>query len=145
MLGVWQYVALLVALVGWFIALFRGSLPRGVHAFLARFVRYQAHVSAYVWLVAEPFPSFRGWPGTYPIDLEIAGPQPQNRWKTGFRIVLAIPAYVFASVLSTVLQIVGAARVDGGDRRRPRSEGDARPRPPTASATRRRPTPTCCS
>jgi 2-(1,2-epoxy-1,2-dihydrophenyl)acetyl-CoA isomerase len=106
-LALWQPVALAVALVGWFVALFRGSLPGGVHAFLARFVRYQAHVNAYTWLVAEPFPSFRGWPGAYPIDVEIAGPRVQNRWKTGFRIVLVIPAYVFASVLSTVLQIVG--------------------------------------
>ncbi len=107
LLGAWQSVALVVALVGWVIALFRGRLPRGVHDFLARFVRYQAHVNAYTWLVAEPFPSFRGWEGTYPVDVLIGPPLPQSRWKIALRIVLVIPAYVFMTVLAYVLQLVG--------------------------------------
>ena len=71
-----------------------------------RFVRYQAHVYAYTYLVADPFPSFRGWFGTYPIDVAIAPPAPQARWKTLLRIVWVIPAYVFAVVLGYVLEIV---------------------------------------
>ncbi|HET8607604.1 MAG TPA: DUF4389 domain-containing protein [Gaiellaceae bacterium] len=102
----WQIVALLVAIVSWFAALARGTVPRGLHEFLARFLRYQVHVNAYAWLVADPFPGFRGWPGTYPIDLVVAPPAPQTRWKTALRIVLAIPAYVFAYVLTYVLEIV---------------------------------------
>jgi 2-(1,2-epoxy-1,2-dihydrophenyl)acetyl-CoA isomerase len=105
-LSVWSIVALLVAIVDWFITLFRGHSPEGVHAFLARFVRYQAHVYAYTYLVADPFPSFRGWFGTYPIDVAIAPPAPQARWKTLLRIVWVIPAYVFAVVLGYVLEIV---------------------------------------
>jgi 2-(1,2-epoxy-1,2-dihydrophenyl)acetyl-CoA isomerase len=103
----WQVVALLAAIVGWFVALVRGRLPVGLHAFLARFVRYQAHVNAYAWLVAEPYPSFRGWEGTYPVDVLVAPPAAQERWKVAIRIVLAIPAYVFMTVLGYVLQIVG--------------------------------------
>lgn len=102
----WQIVALLVAIVSWFAALARGTVPGGLHEFLARFLRYQVHVNAYAWLVADPFPGFRGWPGTYPIDLVVAPPAPQTRWKTALRIVLAIPAYVFAYVLTYVLEIV---------------------------------------
>jgi 2-(1,2-epoxy-1,2-dihydrophenyl)acetyl-CoA isomerase len=102
----WSLVALLVAIAGWFVVLVRGSLPRSLHFFLARFLRYQAHVYAYEFLIAEPFPGFRGEPGSYPVDLVIAPPQPQNRWKAAFRLVLAIPAYVFASVLNSVLQVV---------------------------------------
>jgi hypothetical protein len=64
------------------------------------------HVNAYLLLVADPFPRFRGWPGTYPIDLEAPPPAPQSRWKTFFRIVLAIPALVLASVLGVVGLIV---------------------------------------
>jgi hypothetical protein len=105
-LSVWSIVALLVAIVDWFITLFRGRSPASVHAFLARFVRYQAHVYAYTYLVADPFPSFRGWFGTYPIDVAIAPPAPQARWKTLLRIVWVIPAYVFAVVLGYVLEIV---------------------------------------
>ena len=102
----WTYVALLVAIVDWFITLVRGSSPPSVHRWLASFVRYQTHVYAYAYLVADPFPSFRGRRGTYPIDLDVAPPQPQVRWITALRILLIIPAYVFATALGYVLAIV---------------------------------------
>jgi 2-(1,2-epoxy-1,2-dihydrophenyl)acetyl-CoA isomerase len=105
-LTAWTYLALPVTVVNWFIALVRGRPAAGVHAWTSRFIRYQAHVYAYVYLVADPYPSFRGWPGRYPIDLAIAPPTAQARWKTLLRIILAIPAYVFATVLGYVLLIV---------------------------------------
>jgi 2-(1,2-epoxy-1,2-dihydrophenyl)acetyl-CoA isomerase len=105
-LSLWTYVALPVALVNWFITLVRGTPSVGVHAWTARLVRYQTHVYAYLYLVADPYPSFRGWPGSYPVDLAIAPPAEQVRWKTAFRILLAIPAYVLATVLVYVLYIV---------------------------------------
>ncbi len=46
---------------------------------------------AFLYLVANPFPGFTGEPGAYPLDLELPEPARQNRWKTGFRIILAIP------------------------------------------------------
>jgi 2-(1,2-epoxy-1,2-dihydrophenyl)acetyl-CoA isomerase len=105
-LTLWTYIALPVTLVNWFITLVRGRPSEGVHAWTSRFLRYQAHVYAYVYLVADPYPSFRGWPGRYPIDLVIAPPTKQARWKTLLRIVLVIPAYVFAIVLGYVLLVV---------------------------------------
>jgi hypothetical protein len=105
-LSAWTYLAVLVGIVNWFITLVRGTSPRGVHDWLARLVRYQAHVYAYLYLVADPYPSFRGWGGTYPVDLEIAPPAPQARLKTLLRIVLVLPAYVLATVLVYVLYIV---------------------------------------
>jgi 2-(1,2-epoxy-1,2-dihydrophenyl)acetyl-CoA isomerase len=105
-LALWTYVALPVALANWFVTLVRGTPPEGVHGWTARLVRYQTHVYAYLYLVADPYPSFRGWPGTYPVDLAIAPPAEQVRWKTAFRILLAIPAYVLATVLVYVLYIV---------------------------------------
>jgi hypothetical protein len=105
-LALWTYVALPVTVVNWFIALVRGRPSDGVHGWTSRFIRYQAHVYAYVYLVADPYPSFRGWPGRYPVDLAIAPPADQARWKTLLRIVLVIPAYVFAAVLGYVLILV---------------------------------------
>jgi 2-(1,2-epoxy-1,2-dihydrophenyl)acetyl-CoA isomerase len=102
----WLYLALPVAIVNWVIVLVRGRAPAGLHAWNARAVRYWTHVQAYTWLVADPFPGFRGWYGTYPVDLEIGPPREQVRWKTLLRIVLAIPAYALATVLTTVLEIV---------------------------------------
>ncbi|HEX4679100.1 MAG TPA: DUF4389 domain-containing protein [Gaiellaceae bacterium] len=102
----WTYIALPVTLVNWFITLVRGRPSEGVHAWMSRFIRYQAHVNAYTYLVADPYPSFRGWRGRYPIDLAIAPPTEQVRWKTLLRIILVIPAYVFMTVLGYVLFLV---------------------------------------
>jgi 2-(1,2-epoxy-1,2-dihydrophenyl)acetyl-CoA isomerase len=105
-LGLWTYLALAVAVVNWFITVVRGRSPRALHEWTARFVRYQAHVYAYTYLVADPYPSFRGWRGTYPVDLEVAPPAAQARWKTLLRILLVIPAAVLSTVLGYVLAIV---------------------------------------
>lgn len=105
-LSAWLYLAFPVAVVNWFITLFRGRPATGVHAWTSRLIRYQVHVYAYMYFVADPYPSFRGWPGRYPIDLAIAPPTEQARWKTLLRLVLVIPAYVFAYVLGYVLAIV---------------------------------------
>jgi 2-(1,2-epoxy-1,2-dihydrophenyl)acetyl-CoA isomerase len=102
----WTYLALAVAVVNWVITLARGRTPQGVHDWTGRFVRYGVHVQAYVFLVADPFPGFRGWAGTYPVDLDLAPPRRQARWKTLLRVVLAIPAFVLATVLATVLEVL---------------------------------------
>ena len=104
--GAWTYLALAVNVVNWVIALVRGRPAAGVHAWTSRFVRYQTHVYAYLFLVADPYPSFRGWHGTYPVDLEIDAPTEQARWKTLLRVVLVLPAYVLTTVLVYVLYVV---------------------------------------
>ena len=102
----WGLVAIVVAIVDWFIALVRGRTPVAVHEWLARYARYTTHVMAYVFLLSDPYPKFRGWPGTYPVDLRVDPPVKQSRWKIGFRLPLAIPAIVFAYVLALVLFFV---------------------------------------
>ena len=102
----WGLVAIVVGIVNWFIALVRGQTPDAVHAWLARYVRYTTHVSAYVTLLADPYPRFRGWEGTYLVDLRIDPPVAQSRWTIAFRLVLAVPALVFAYVLSVVAIVV---------------------------------------
>ena len=47
-----------------------------------------------------------GKPGTYPVDLQIAPRERQNRWKTGFRIILAFPALFVAGGLGGALVFV---------------------------------------
>ncbi len=102
----WAVVALFVAIVNWVVTLVKGQTPPGLHAWNERFLRYWVHVNAYQFLLAEPYPRFRGWRGTYPVDLVVAPPAPQTRWKTLLRPILAIPPYIFAYVLSVVLQVV---------------------------------------
>ena len=103
----WSIAAFFVMVAAWLVALVKGRVPDRMHNWLARFVRYQSHVNAYTYLIADPFPKFRGAFGTYPVDVAIAPAAPQARWKTLLRIVLVLPAYVLAFVLSVVLVVVG--------------------------------------
>jgi hypothetical protein len=101
----WTAAAVVVAIIVWFATLFTGRPPRSLHAFLSHFVRYQLHVTAFLYLAANPFPAFDGREGTYPLDLVVPPPGRQNRWITGFRIVLAIPAIIVDSALGWALLV----------------------------------------
>jgi uncharacterized protein DUF4389 len=103
---VWLALAALVTVVSWAVALVRGEVPERLHVWVARSLRFYTHYMAYAWLVADPFPGFRGWYGTYPVDLDVAPPVRQPRWSTALRLVLALPAYLLAYVLIVVMEVV---------------------------------------
>jgi hypothetical protein len=104
-LTIWGIAAYLSAIVAWFAGLVMGQLPEGLHNFLAAFIRFETHVSAYFSIAANPYPSFTGTPG-YPIDVDIAPASPQSRLTIFFRILLAIPAFIVLYVLGLVAQVV---------------------------------------
>jgi hypothetical protein len=105
-LTLWGIVAYLAAIANWFATLVNGVSPDSLHGFLAAYVRYQNHVYAYLFLIADPFPGFTGQAGSYPVDPVIEGPRPQNRWKVGFRLLLALPALVLDSAYAGLLFVV---------------------------------------
>jgi hypothetical protein len=111
-LSLWGAVAVMAAVLSWFITLALGRTPSWLHGFLARYVRYTLHVYAYLALAANPYPGFVGEEGTYPLDVEIDGPVAQRRWVTALRLVLAIPAILLATVFSG--QIQGGSRTAVG-------------------------------
>jgi 2-(1,2-epoxy-1,2-dihydrophenyl)acetyl-CoA isomerase len=102
-LAAWAALAIPVVIANWVATLVRGSTPRGIHEWSTRMLRYATHVYAYLSLIADPYPSFRGWAGSYPVDLDVEPPARQERWKTLLRIPLALPAWVLAYVLSAVM------------------------------------------
>jgi hypothetical protein len=104
-LSLWGVAAALAVLVSWFATLFGGRTPDGLHAFIAQYLRYSAHVMGYLLFLADPYPGFLG-DRPYAVDLAVAPPAPQNRWKTGFRIILAIPALLVTQALSYLVQVV---------------------------------------
>jgi hypothetical protein len=105
-LFLWGVVVYVALVVGWFATLVMGRLPSPFHRFFAAYLRYQTHVLAFLTLVANPFPGFTGAAGSYPVDLEIEPPARQRRWKTLFRLLLAVPAHVLSSVLWVPLYLV---------------------------------------
>jgi hypothetical protein len=101
----WGVLTELIVLVAWFAALFTGQVPEGLHNFMASWLRYATRVSAYVFLLTDPFPQF-GAGGSYPVDVRIDPTAPQSRVTVGFRIFLAIPAMLLTYVFRMVNQIV---------------------------------------
>ncbi len=98
--GLWSIGVFFAAIFGWFVALFTGRLPQGLHDFFGMYVRYATHLGAYLAIAANPYPSFTGTPG-YALDISIPERQSQPRWKTAFRLLLAIPALMLAATLGS--------------------------------------------
>jgi hypothetical protein len=103
----WTVAVVLAVIVSWVLTLATGRTPEALHRFLAAYVRYDMHIFAYLFIVANPFPGFTGTAGTYPVDLDLDPPARQNRWVTLGRLLLAIPALVVSSGLTSALFIVG--------------------------------------
>ena len=59
-LMLWGIAVFFALIANWFATLFSGRSPRGLHDFLAAYMRYQTHVYAFLQLVANPFPGFTG-------------------------------------------------------------------------------------
>ncbi|HEX3290637.1 MAG TPA: DUF4389 domain-containing protein [Gaiella sp.] len=90
--------ALTLVFVVWLAVLFERRAPRTPHTFLASYVRYTVHLTAYLTLAASPYPSFTG-STEYPVDVEIDAPARQGRLAAGFRLLLALPALLLSSTL----------------------------------------------
>jgi len=105
-LALWSVAAILAAIANWFVALVSGRSAEPLHRFLAAYVRYTVHVSAFLFVVANPFPGFAGTPG-YPVDVTIAPAERQSRWITFFRTFLALPAFLLAGALAGAMLAVG--------------------------------------
>ena len=102
----WTIAVVFVALAAWILALVLGRVPESLHRFLAAYVRYATHLVAFLYLIGRRFPGFTGRAGSYGIDVEIEPPARQNRWKTLFRLLLAIPAFILASTLGGVAFVI---------------------------------------
>jgi len=101
-------VAVIAVIANWFATLITGRSPDALHSFLAGYLRYATHVSAYLFLLADPYPGFFlvNLKQDYPIDVEIAGPEPQGRAAVFFRIILAIPAMIVTNILRNLSGIL---------------------------------------
>jgi hypothetical protein len=105
-LALWGIAALVAAVANWVATLVKGTSPEPLHRFLARYVRYQLHVGAFLCLIGNPFPGFTGAEGSYPIELRVADRDRQNRWTVLFRWLLALPALLLAGAYAALLYLI---------------------------------------
>jgi Domain of unknown function (DUF4389) len=103
--GLWGIAAYFALIIAWFAALFTGRVPLALHVFMADWLRYSTRVTAYTLLLSNPFPPFSA-AGDYPIDARIDDGEAQSRLTVFFRLILAIPALILASVFQSVNQVV---------------------------------------
>jgi hypothetical protein len=91
--------ALVVAIIGWFAALVTGELPEFAHTFLGGVVRWEIRVNGYLLLLTDSYPPFSLDDVDYPVRPILPGRGQLNRVSVFFRIILAIPAGVFAQIV----------------------------------------------
>lgn len=111
LLYVYNLVAEVFLIAGWFAALFTGRMPEGIGNFVAGVHRYQWRVMTYILFLREDYPSFSlpsGYsePGGDPAWLQITPTEKYSRAAVFFRGLLAIPQMVFGLVLFIAFYVV---------------------------------------
>jgi hypothetical protein len=94
-----------VAVIGWFAALFTGRLPDFAHNYLSGLVRWEVRVNAYILLLTDQYPPFSFDDMDYPVRPILPAPGQLNRLSVLFRLILAIPAAVFAQIVNYGLTV----------------------------------------
>jgi hypothetical protein len=94
-----------VVVIGWFAALFMGSLPEWAHTFLTGVLRWQVRVYAYTFFLTGKYPPFSLEDEPYPVRLVTARTR-LNRFAVFFRLILVIPAGIVAGVASYGLAVL---------------------------------------
>jgi hypothetical protein len=107
-LSVWSLLALPAVAVAWLALLIEGRLPGWLHRFLGAFLCYQGQVTAWFDLLAVRYPDPLHT-HEHPFRIDLVDRPRQSRLITLFRLPLALPAVVLASVLNVVLSVVAVA------------------------------------
>jgi len=110
-LSLWGIGAFVAVVIAWFALLFTGGWPAGLYDFTAGYLRYFNRVSAYTWLLVDPYPPFSGGDEpAYPARLHIGPPLPEyDRVKVLLRIFYIIPAYLIVYVMNVVMELAAIA------------------------------------
>jgi hypothetical protein len=105
--ALWGIAAGFATIWVWFVLVFTAKFPAGIYDFLVRYYRYYAKVYAYMYLATDKFPGFSGEASEpYAAHLLIGPPKDvYSRVKVFFRMIIYIPFYIVASVLTSVAQV----------------------------------------
>ncbi|MEM7285881.1 MAG: DUF4389 domain-containing protein [Actinomycetota bacterium] len=104
-----------VGLISWFVILFTGKMPAGLHNFQSMYLRYSNRTFGFIILLTEVYPPFdfettsldgSGHPIRSDYDHQAEG---RNRLTAFFRILMVIPHYIvlaFVFVAAYVVYII---------------------------------------
>ena len=110
-LGVLETVSQIVSIISWLAILFTGRLPAGLAQFQAMYLRYRLRTIAYIGFLADQYPPFAfdavnedqgGHRASLSVSPALEG---RNRLTCFFRIILGIPAIIFATIIGIIAVI----------------------------------------
>jgi len=101
---VWGYLAEVLAVVQWFIAVFTGKRNEGIWNLQQSWLLYASRVTGYTDLLYDEYPAFGTDPGNVPVQTSISFEEEANRLTVGLRFLWIIPALIVAAVVG-----IGAA------------------------------------
>jgi uncharacterized protein DUF4389 len=106
--SIWTILAVPAVAIAWLALLIEGRLPSFLHRFLGAFLRYQGQVAAWFGLLSARYPDPLHT-REHPFRIELPNRLRQPRLVTLFRLLLALPALVLASVFNVVLSLASVA------------------------------------
>jgi hypothetical protein len=102
----WTLFAEILAFVEWFIVLFTGRRNRGIWDLQWSWLQYSSRVTAYQYLLFDPYPPFGAEQGPTPMTVHLEYEEEANRLTNGLRFIWAIPALIVAAVLGIGVFVV---------------------------------------
>jgi hypothetical protein len=105
--SVYVLAAFIVAFLAWFAIVFTARYPEGLYKFNAGVLRYLGRANAFFYLQTQEYPPF-GFEEApeYPVRVEVAPRlERYSRAKTGFRLILGIPALFMTYLFSYLYQL----------------------------------------
>jgi hypothetical protein len=96
-----------VAIIGWFAALFTGQLPSWAHSFLGNYLQWQIRAYAYLYFLTDVYPPFELGPAAYPVSVWLPRSGRLSRVKVFFRALLSIPVTLVAGMIGIGIALAG--------------------------------------
>ena len=103
-LGIGAFFAIVIA---WFAVLITGRYPRGLWNYVTGVMRWSARVTAYFYLMVDPYPSFSLEDDPdYPARFQLDYPEHVDRWRPLVAWILAIPYLIIAGILVYIAYVL---------------------------------------
>lgn len=96
---VWGIGFEVTSLLAWFAVIFTGRYPEGLYSFGVSYMRMATDSFAYLHFMSDEYPPWSGndqKAATYPVQYSVVYSGRSNRLTVFFRVILMIPAAIFA-------------------------------------------------